>query len=147
MVDLTNKAVVAAGAERAQNASTLVGRLKAFIEAAVETDAADRTAARFLVTAVLESQRHPELKGDHDPLADSRQFVKWAVQEAIASGELALETDIDSVVEMLVAVLWGMGFYAGFVGGHDDLETITDQLGALLEQRLWQLQVNPAPAD
>jgi AcrR family transcriptional regulator len=147
VVELTNKAVVAAGAERAQNATTLVERLKAFIEAAVAADAADRSAARFLVTAVLESQRHPELRGDNDPLMDSRQFVKWAVQEAIASGELSLDTDVDSVVEMLVAVLWGMGFYAGFVGGHEDLEIITDQLGALLEQRLWQLRTNPAPAD
>ncbi len=66
--------------------------------------------------------------------------MTWAVTEAINSGELSNATDVPSVVEMLVAVLWGMGFYAGFVGGHDQLERITEQLKLLLEQRLWELR-------
>ena len=45
-----------------------------------------------------------------------------------------------STVEMLVAVLWGMGFYAGFVGSHEELERIIGQLRLLLEQRLWELR-------
>lgn len=148
VLELTNKGVVAAGSERAQAATSLVGRLQAFIAAAVAADSDDRSAAAFLVTAVLESQRHPELKlSQNDALESSRQFVKWAVEEAISSGELTVETDVDAVVEMLVAVLWGMGFYAGFVGGHEELESITEQLSLLLEQRLWQLRTDPTVAE
>ncbi|HNM83709.1 MAG: TetR/AcrR family transcriptional regulator [Mycobacterium sp.] len=141
VVEQTNTLVVAAGAERAQTASTLVGRLEAFIVAAVQADSQDRSAAAFLVTAVLEAQRHPELRqSQNDALENSRLFVAWAVTEAIDSGELSVGTDVEAVVEMLVAVLWGMGFYAGFVGGHEQLERITEQLRLLLEQRLWEFR-------
>ncbi len=141
VVQQTNAWVVAAGAERAQAATTLVGRLEAFITAAVQADSQDRSAAAFLVTAVLESQRHPELRqSQNDSLESSRLFVTWAVNEAIASGELTTDTDVRSLVEMLVAVLWGMGFYAGFVGSHEELERTTGQLKLLLEHRLWKFK-------
>jgi AcrR family transcriptional regulator len=140
VVERTNAMVVTAGAERAQGAKTLVDRLQAYISAAVQADEKDRSAAAFLVTAVLESQRHPDLsQGQNDSLENSRIFVTWAVNEAIESGELTTRTDVKSLVEMLVAVLWGMGFYAGFVGGHDELDSITDQLRLLLKQELWTI--------
>lgn len=140
VVDRTNAKVVAAGVQRADRATSMIGRIEAFISAAVEADADDRSAAAFLVTSVLESQRHPELReGQADSLEGSRQFVTWTVNEAIASGELSTDTDVPALVEMLVAVLWGMGFYAGFVGNHDELDRVTTQLKALLEQRLWRL--------
>jgi AcrR family transcriptional regulator len=141
VVERTNAMVVAAGAERAQGAKTLVDRLQAFISATVQADEKDRSAAAFLVTAVLESQRHPDLsQGQNDSLENSRIFVTWAVNEAIESGELTTRTDVKSLVEMLVAVLWGMGFYAGFVGGHDKLGSVTDQLRLLLKQELWTIK-------
>ena len=147
VVEQTNKLVAAAGAERVGAATSLVDRLEAFIGAAVYADGKDRSAAAFLVTSVLESQRHPELsQAQNDCLENSRRFVSWAVDEAIKSGELAADTDVRSLVEMLVAVLWGMGFYAGFVGSHDELERITGQLRLLLEQRLWTLE-RPAGPD
>jgi AcrR family transcriptional regulator len=140
VVERTNSMVVTAGAERAQSATTLVDRLQAYVAAAVQADEKDRSAAAFLVTAVLESQRHPELsQGQNDSLENSRIFVTWAVNEAIESGELTTETNVKTLVEMLVAVLWGMGFYAGFVGGHDELESITEQLRLLLKQELWTI--------
>jgi AcrR family transcriptional regulator len=141
VVAQTNVLVIAAGLERARTATTLVGRLERFIAAAVQADTEDRAVAAFLVTSVLEAQRHPQLRDDgNDPLEHSRQFVRWAVTEAINTGELAVATDVAAVVEMLVAVLWGMGFYAGFVGGHRQLEQITEQLKLLLEQQLWILR-------
>jgi AcrR family transcriptional regulator len=140
VVERTNSLVVAAGAERAQSAKTLVDRLEAYISAAVQADERDRSAAAFLVTAVLESQRHPELsQGQNDSLENSRIFVTWAVNEAIESGELTTQTDVKTLVEMLVAVLWGMGFYAGFVGGQGELNDITQQLRLLLKQELWTI--------
>ena len=141
VVEQTNGSVVAVGAERAQAAVSLVDRLVAFVSAAVQSDGDDRSAAAFLVTAVLESQRHPDLnQATNDSLEASRQFVRWAVNESISSGELRADTDVHSLVEMLVAVLWGIGFYAGFVGNHDDLGRVTEQLKLLLRQQLWELQ-------
>ncbi|HEX5145202.1 MAG TPA: TetR/AcrR family transcriptional regulator [Mycobacterium sp.] len=139
VVEQTNALVVAAGAERARSASTLVSRLESFVNASVQADSQDRSAAAFLVTAVLESQRHPELSEESvDPLEGSRQFVRWAVSDAIASGEVSTGADVEALVEMLVAVLWGMGFYAGFLGSHEGLTRITHQLTLLLENRLWE---------
>ena len=141
VVEQTNSMVVAVGADRAQSATSLVDRLVAFISAAMHTDEKDRSAAAFLVTAVLESQRHPDLnQSKNDSLESSRQFVQWAVNESISSGELRTDTDVHSLVEMLVAMLWGIGFYAGFVGDHDDLERVVEQLKLLLQQKLWEFQ-------
>ena len=48
--------------------------------------------------------------------------MSWAVNEAIERGELITDNDVGPLVEMLVAVMWGMGFYAGYVGSHEELE-------------------------
>jgi len=140
VVEQTNAMVISAGMARAQGATTLLGRLSAFFAAAMDADSEDRSAAAFLVTSVLESQRHPDLTADeHDALKNSRAFVSWAVNDAIERGELSTDTDIASIVEMLVAVMWGMGFYAGYVGGHDELEGIVDKFELLMANKLWQL--------
>jgi hypothetical protein len=106
----------------------------------MQAESKDRSVAAFLVTSVLEAQRHPELSEDeHDPLANSRAFVKWAVTDAIESGELAAETDVSALVEMLVSVMWGMGFYAGYVGTHDETAAVVEQLELLMANKLWTL--------
>jgi AcrR family transcriptional regulator len=140
VVDQTNALVVSASMARAQGETSLLGRLSAFFAAAMQADSEDRSAAAFLVTSVLESQRHPELSSDRqDPLKNSRAFMSWAVNDAIDRGELTLDADVGSLVEMLVAVLWGMGFYAGFVDTHDQLEAIVHKFELLLANKLWQL--------
>jgi hypothetical protein len=96
--------------------------------------------AAFLVTSVLESQRHPELvSAERDFLQNSRLFFTSLVEDAMASGELTTTAEVSSLVELLVAVWWGVGFYAGYVGGSDQLETINEQLLQLLSNRLWTL--------
>jgi AcrR family transcriptional regulator len=141
VIETTDALVVKAGLERAQGQTTLLGRMSAFIIAATQADAADRSAAAFLVTSVLESQRHPELRyTDHDSLLNTRAFLTWAINDAINNGELIIDTDVSPLVEMLVAVFWGFGFYAGFVGSHDELEVITEQLRRLLSGKLWELK-------
>ncbi|HET9566208.1 MAG TPA: TetR/AcrR family transcriptional regulator [Mycobacterium sp.] len=140
VVEQTNTKVVSAGVARAQGQTTVLGRLSAFFSAAMQADSEDRSAAAFLVTSVLESQRHPELiHEEHDSLKNSRAFVSWVVNDAIEKGELTTDTDIPQLVEMLVAVMWGMGFYAGYVGSHNELETIVDKLELLLANKLWKL--------
>ena len=61
VVEQTNSLVVSAGRARAQDETSLLDRLSVFFTAAMQTDSEDRSAAAFLVTSVLESQRHPEL--------------------------------------------------------------------------------------
>jgi AcrR family transcriptional regulator len=140
VVEQTNSLVVSASMARAHGETGLLGRLSAFFSAAMQAESQDRSAAAFLVTSVLEAQRHPELSHDgHDSLKNSRAFVSWAVNDAIERGELTLDSDIDSLVEMLVAVMWGMGFYAGFVGEHEDLAAIVHKFELLMANKLWQL--------
>jgi len=139
VVEQTNASVVSAGMEKAQSETSLVARLSAFFTVAMQADAEDRSAAAFLVTSVLESQRHPELSTDHDSLTASREFMSWAVNDAIKSGELATDTDVTHLVEMLVAVMWGMGFYAGFVGDHEQLSSVVQKFELLMANKLWHL--------
>jgi AcrR family transcriptional regulator len=140
VVAQTSANVVSAGMARAQSATTLLARLSAFFASAVDSDSEDRSAAAFLVTAVVEGRRHPGLiKPEHDPLINSRVFVSWAVNDAIEQGELSTDTDVAAIVEMLVAVLWGMGLYAGYAGGRDNPVDIVEKFELLLANRLWQL--------
>jgi AcrR family transcriptional regulator len=141
VVEQTNALVVSAGVARAQAETSLLGRLTAFFSVAMQSDSEDRSAAAFLVTSVLEAQRHPELSNDeHDSLRASREFMSWAVNDAIKRGELTTDTDINHLVEMLVAVMWGMGFYAGFVGSHEDLSSVVHKFELLMANKLWNLQ-------
>lgn len=140
VVEQTNASIVSAGIARAQEQLTLIERLSAFLSVATQADSEDRSAAAFLVTSVLESQRHPELSNDeHDSLKNSRAFVSWAVNDAISRGELSTDTDVEHLVEMLVAVVWGMGFYAGFVGDRTELGSVVHKLELLLANKLWNL--------
>ncbi|MGB3356978.1 MAG: TetR/AcrR family transcriptional regulator [Mycobacterium sp.] len=140
VVEQTNASIVSAGIARAQEQTALIERLSAFLSVATQADVEDRSAAAFLVTSVLESQRHPELSNDeHDSLKNSREFVAWAVDDAITRGELSTDTDVGHLVEMLVAVVWGMGFYAGFVGDRTELGAVVHKLELLLANKLWTL--------
>jgi len=139
VVERTNEMVVVHAAQRAFQSDTLLAQLEAFIDAAVGVDFEDRSAAAFLVTSVLESQRHPELKREeHDALLGTRQFLTWAIAGAMERGELTSDTPVGPLVEMMIAMFWGMGFYAGFVGSHDELKRITDEFKQLLSGKLWE---------
>lgn len=141
VVEQTDALVVSAGRTRAKGETNLLSRLSAFFTAAIQTESEDRSAAAFLVTSVLESQRHPELAGEeHDSLRTSREFIAWAVNDAIEQGELTTETNVSELVEMLVAMMWGMGFYAGFVGNHEELTAVVDKFELLMANKLWKLR-------
>ena len=134
--------VVSVGVQKAFESDTLIGQLSGFVYAATQADARDRSAAAFLVTSVLESQRHPELRQapEHDALRNTREFLLWAVNGAIERGERQTDANAGALIEMLVSMLWGMGFYAGFVGSHEELEVITEQFRLLLKGQLWDLK-------
>ncbi len=137
VVEETNDAVVAASIARARRETTLVGRVSAFIDAAIEADIENRTAAAFLITATLESQRHPDLsRAEADSVKTTREFLSWAIDDALQRGELAADTEASALAEMLIAILLGIGFYAGFVASRQELDAVTGQLHQLLASSL-----------
>lgn len=133
VVEQTNALLIEAGVADARRQSTFAGRIGAFVRAAMAGHDQDRAAAAFLLTSILESQRHPELSRDeHDTLNATREFVAWALREAEAGGELLPHVDVDALAETLLAMLLGLGFYAGFVGRGERLGSVTDEFLGLL---------------
>jgi hypothetical protein len=138
VVEKTNQMFVAEGLTKAGEQTSLLKRLSAFFSAAMQVGSVDRSAAAFLTTSLLEAQRHAELgRNENSSLTAARTFVRWAITEAIKSGELTTDNDISTLVETLVAVMWGMAFYAGYIGGHDELAAVVDKLELVLAKELW----------
>jgi len=134
----TNDVVVAASIQRAQRETTLIDRVSAFVDAATQADIENRTAA-VLISVALESQRHPDLSHEEaDSVRTTREFLSWAIDDAIKRGELAPDTDASALTELLIAVLLGVGFYAGFVANRHEIDTVTRQLHRLLAGSLTQ---------
>ncbi len=139
VVDQTNQVVVGAGIVWARRESTLMARLAAFLSAAMRSNSENPSASAFLITNVLESQRHPELRSaENDAVRMSREFLSWAVDEAIECGEVPGDIDAAALVETLFVVLCGAGFYAGYVRNHREMEAVTGTLRQLLEGALWR---------
>lgn len=139
VVDQTNKLVVTAGIEQAKRETTLMGRLSAFIAVATRANSENPSALAFLVTTVLESQRHPEFDGtENDAVRISREFLTWAVNDAIERGEIAADIDVSVSTETLLVVLCGVGFYAGYLRSYQEMEAVTDTLRQLLAGALWR---------
>jgi AcrR family transcriptional regulator len=131
-------AVVASGLKTATEAETLPARLSAFMEAATQVDAADRSYARFIAASLLDAFRHPELADQaRSQLDDVRGFIELTLREAVAAGDIRADIDVPAVTEMLLAMMWGMGLYAGFVGTHEQLEAVVTQFSRLLEGDIW----------
>jgi TetR/AcrR family transcriptional regulator, repressor for uid operon len=141
VVNHTNKLVVAGSIERAEREPTLMRRLTAFISAAVLANSENPSASAFLVTNVLESQRHPELSTtQNDAVRISREFLTRVVNDAIARGEIVADIDASALVETLLVVLCGVGFYAGYVRSFEEMLAVSDVLRQLLEGALWRPQ-------
>jgi TetR/AcrR family transcriptional regulator, repressor for uid operon len=137
--DQANELVMAAGIAQAEGETTLMGRLTAFISAAMRANAENPSASAFLITAVLESQRHPELKRtENDAVRTSREFLTRVVDDAIERGEIAADVDASALVETLLVVLCGVGFYAGYLRSYQEMEAVTEMLRQLLEGALWR---------
>jgi AcrR family transcriptional regulator len=143
LFDLTSDEVVEPSLARAQECDTLSGRVSAFLAGAVQADSRDRTYARFIASALVDSVRHPEFRDRAlSQLDEVRGFLGWALDDAIRGGEISAEIDVPAVTDMLVAVMWGMGMYAGFVGTHDELAAVVAQFTRLMEGSL----LRPGPA-
>jgi len=142
-VDHTNELVMASGIDRALGETSLMGRLSVFVAVAMHAGIENPATAAFLAANVVESRRHPELRTpDNDALEISRSFLHWAVNDAIERGEVAADIDIPALTETLLALLCGVGFYAGYVRRPgDEKEAVTAMLRQLLAGALWRPKI------
>lgn len=101
-------------------------RLHAYIDAVVEVWHRDQAVVGFLAYARLEAYRHPDLPAA--TVAATRGFLGEVVTEAIARRELPPHTEPATLVELLYAMMWGVGAYSGWQGRPVDVPAIAKQL-------------------
>jgi AcrR family transcriptional regulator len=137
VLEQTNALVIGTGIRHAERETTLMGRLTTFISAAVRVNSDNPSVSAFLVTGVLESQRHPELsRTENDSVTICREFLTWAVNDAIERREVAADIEASALVETLLVVLCGVGFYAGYVRSYEEILAVSDVLRRMLEGAL-----------
>jgi AcrR family transcriptional regulator len=119
---------------KAQRHESLVDQLSALVLALQEVDVRDPSAFAFLVSARLEASRNPDLRTDGS--ADLRGYLTTLVDAAVDRGELPVHVSAKSVVDLLDSMLWGMGFYAGFVDDSTNMREVTKQLGRVFSHGL-----------
>ncbi|ETB45151.1 TetR/AcrR family transcriptional regulator [Mycobacterium avium subsp. hominissuis] len=139
VMDETNEFVIGVGIKEADRETTLVGRLTAFISAAVKANAENPAGSAFIIGGVLESQRHPEWNtAENDSVRIAREFLMRVVNDAIEHGEVAADMDASALVETLLVVMCGVGLYAGYVETDQEMLAVTGMLRQLLEGALWR---------
>lgn len=138
VVEETHALVFDEGLSWAACQPTLPGRLAAFLSVVTQAGSNDRSAGAFLVSSVLDAQRHRGLGGDeHESMTASRKFISWAVNDAIECDELVTAISASDLVEMLLAVTWGMGIFTSFVADCHDLPDVVHRFELLLADQLW----------
>lgn len=119
----------------ARRHETLAEQFSAFVVAMHQVDTLDRSQLAFQVSARLECSRNPDLSAYEGPqLSD---FLTELVGAARCRGELPQDSEIEPVVEMLRAMLWGLGFYAGFLENSADMHLIVKEFSRLFAHGLF----------
>jgi AcrR family transcriptional regulator len=133
--------IVADCIAQARREETLLNQLSVFVAAAYRSGFTDRSMMRFTIMARLESHRSPTLREHPGPVVAAVQaFYASMVDEAIVRGEIPAGTDAKAVVNMLLAMFLGMGFFAGFISNQNDMSVIAKQLHQLMAHGLLDRQ-------
>jgi len=129
--------IVADCIAQAKREDTLLTQLSTFVAATHGSELADRSMLQFVITARLEFHRSPSLRGSPGPVVSAiQEFYGSMVEDAIARGEIPEDTDPAAVVNMLLAMFLGMGFYAGFLVDSNNMPVIAKQLHQLMTHGL-----------
>lgn len=133
----TNEFVIGAGIKQAEHETTLVAQLTAFISEATRANSKNPAGSAFLISGVLESQRHPDLTGtDNDSIRISREFLLSVINDAIGRGEIVTDVDATVLAEALLVLVCGVGLYAGYVESPETLLALVGVMRQLLEGAL-----------
>lgn len=134
VLDDTNEFVIGAGIKQAERETTLAAQLTAFIAEATRANSKNPAGSAFLITGVLESQRHPDLTGtDNDSVRIARDFLLRVINEAIERGEIVADVDATVMAEALLVLVCGVGVYAGYVESPENLLALVGVMRQLLE--------------
>jgi AcrR family transcriptional regulator len=129
--------IVADCIAQAKREDTLLKQLSTFVMATHRSGFADRSMLQFIIAARLESHRCPSLRGSPAPVVSAvQEFYGSMVEDAIARGEIPDDTDPAAVVNMLLAMFLGMGFYAGFIVDSNNMAVIAKQLHHMMTRGL-----------
>jgi AcrR family transcriptional regulator len=138
--------IVADCIAQAKRQNTLLNQLSTFVTAADRSGLADQSLLQFVITARLEAHRSPSLRDHPGPVvAAVHGFYTAIVEDAMVRGEIPPDTDASAVVNMLLAMFLGMGFYAGFVVDQNNIPVIAKQLHKLMTHGLLAPQNNGRP--
>jgi len=138
--------IVADCIAQAKREDTLLKQLSTFVTATHGSGFADRSMLQFIIAARLEFHRSPSLRGGPGPVVSAvPEFYGSMVEDAIARGEIPEHTDPEAVVNMLLAMFLGMGFYAGFIVDSNNMPVIAKQLHQLMTHGLLDLPKASAP--
>ncbi|MEB4209109.1 TetR/AcrR family transcriptional regulator [Mycobacterium sp. 94-17] len=134
VMDDTNEFVIGAGIKQAERETTLAAQLTAFISEATRANSKNPAGSAFLISGVLESQRHPDLTGtDNESVRMSREFLLRVIKAAIERGEIVADVDATVLAEALLVLVCGVGVYAGYVESPENLLALTGVMRGLLE--------------
>ena len=129
--------IVADCIAQAKREDTLLKQLSTFVAATHASGFADRSMLQFIIAARLEFHRRPSLPGSPGPVVSAiQEFYGSMIEDAIARGEIPGDTDQAAVVNMLLAMVLGMGFYAGFIVDSNNMPAIAKQLHQLMTHGL-----------
>jgi len=104
-----------------------VARVVRLFRVSAEFNADDRSYGRFLTTLVIDGFRDPALAGLAQGEVDRfRDFYRRTVQDAVDAG--ARIESPEAVVDLLLAVQWGLGTFAAFFGDPDRLRAAVEVL-------------------
>lgn len=107
-----------------------VNRLRAFVTAVLEVGYRDSSFVAFLVSARLEAERNPALPTA--TVTATRGFLVGVVGDAVARRDLPADTNATAIVELLYAILCGIGVWVG-VDAPCDYLSVARQLDAVLD--------------
>jgi AcrR family transcriptional regulator len=135
----TNESVIGAGIKQAGRETTLAAQLTAFIAEATRANSKNPAGSAFLITGVLESQRHPDLVGsDDDSVRLARSFLLGVINDAIERGEIIAGIEASALTEALLVLVCGVGLYAGYIESPEHLLALVGVMRQLLEGALQQ---------
>ena len=138
LFDTDKDSVITAGIAEAGAAADLADRIAAFLHIIMRADSENRTYVRFLASSLFDALRNPELgEWAAGQIDNVRDFIRSILDAAVADGTIGPAVDLATTTEVLIAVVWGMSMYAGFVGTEEQLEPMIDYLAALLRGTLW----------
>lgn len=138
-MDDTNEIVIGAGIKQAEGQTGLVARLTAFISAAVKADSENPAVSAFIISGIVESRRNPQWKDtENGSIKIAREFLMRVINDAIECGEVVADIDASVLTETLLAIVAGVGLYAGYTKNPGGMLAIVEVLRPLLESALWR---------